>query len=298
MRGGGQRPALITGVGAVAVSTSGLFVALSGTSAGTATFFRCVLSLPLLAPLAVVEWQRRGAATGQQHRWAAAAGVLFAADALLWTQAIYEVGVGISAVLVNTQVVMVPLLARIIDGEPLSGRFLVLLPVVVAAAVLTGGVFETGVTGEAPVAGTVHSALAALCYSVFLFLLRRGGRERPPIQSYVTVMVSAAAAALVGGALWGGVSLTPGWAATGWLALTAITGQVLGWMLVAIGGPALRVEVGSALLLLTPVGALALGAAVLAQVPSVVQIAGCVALLACAYVITAGRDQRRSVDAS
>lgn len=298
MPAGAQRPALITAVGAIAVSTSGLFVALSDTSAGTASFFRCVFCLPLLAPLAVVEWRRRGAATVQQHRWAAAAGVLFAADALLWTQAIHEVGVGISAVLVNTQVVMVPFLARVIDGEPLSTRFLALLPVVVVAAVLAGGVFETGVTGEAPVAGTVHSALAALCYSVFLFLLRRGGRDRPPIQSYVTIMVSAAAAALVGGALWGGVSLAPGWAATGWLVLTAITGQVLGWMLVAIGGSALGVEVGSALLLLTPVGALALGAVVLAQVPSVWQIGGCSALLACAYVITAGRDQRRSADAS
>lgn len=285
-----DRPALATALGAVGVSSSGLFVALSNTSPGTASFYRCVFALPLLAPLAIVERQRRGAPTAHQHGWAAAAGVLFAADTLLWTQAIYEVGVGLSAVLVNTQVVMVPLLARLIDRESLSIRFFVLLPVVAVGAVLTGGLFETGVTGSAPIAGTVHSALAALCYSVFLFLLRRGGPNRPPVQSYVTIMVSAAVAALIGGALWGGVSLAPGWGPTGWLVLTAICGQVLGWLLVALGSPSLRVEVSSPLLLLTPVGALVLAAAVLAQMPSVLQVLGCILILGSAYFITVGRS--------
>lgn len=284
-----DRPALAAALGAIGVSSSGLFVALSNTSPGTASFYRCVFALPLLAPLAFAERQRCGAPTAHQQGWAVAAGILFAADALLWTQAIYEVGVGLSAVLVNTQVVMVPLLALFVDREVLSTRFFALLPVVAIGTVLTGGIFETGVTGSAPLAGTVHSALAALCYSVFLFLLRRGGPNRPPAQSYVTIMVSAAVAALIGGALWGGVSLVPGWGPTGWLVLTAICGQVLGWLLVALGSPSLRVEVSSALLLLTPIGALALAAAVLAQMPSVLQLVGCILILGSAYLITVGR---------
>jgi drug/metabolite transporter (DMT)-like permease len=282
-----ERPVPVAAVGAFAVSTSGLFVALSAASPGTASFFRCVFALPLLVPLAVAERRHRGAPTARQYGWAAAAGVLFAADALFWTQAIYEVGVGLSAVLVNTQVVMVPLLARLIDREPLSARFVALLPVVVLGTVLTGGVFESGVAGTAPIAGTIHSALAALCYSAFLFLLRRGGPHQPPVQSYVTIMGSAAGAALIGGALWGGVTLIPGWGPAGWLALTAICGQVLGWLLVALSSPLLRVEVSSALLLLTPVGALLLAAVVLGQVPSAWQAIGCVLILASAYWITA-----------
>ncbi|OBC03491.1 multidrug DMT transporter permease [Mycobacterium sp. 852013-50091_SCH5140682] len=283
-----QRPVPVAAAGALGVSTSGLFVALSSTSPGTASFFRCAFALPLLVPLAIAERRHRGAPTTRQHGWAAAAGVLFAADALLWTQAIYEVGVGLSAVLVNTQVVMVPLLARLIDREPLSARFVALLPVIVLGTVLTGGVFESGVAGTAPVAGTIHSTLAALCYSAFLFLLRRGGPDQPPVQSYVTIIGSAACAALAGGALWwGGVALTPGWGPAGWLALTAICGQVLGWLLVALSSPLLRVEVSSALLLLTPVGALLLAAICLGQVPSVWQAIGCVLILASAYRITA-----------
>ncbi|MHC9292940.1 DMT family transporter [Mycobacterium sp. LTG2003] len=289
-----ERPALITALGALGVSASGLFVALSAASPGTASFFRCVFALPLLALPAIAERRRRGAPTARHHRCAAAAGILFAADALLWTKAIYEVGVGITAVLVNTQVVIVPLLARFIDGESLSRQFVALLPVVVVGTVLTGGILEAEVKGTAPVAGTVHAALAALCYSVFLFLLRRGGADRPPVQSYVTIMASAALAALAGGALWGGVTLMPGWQATGWLVLTAITGQVLGWLLVALGSPLLRAVVSSALLLLTPIGALALAAVFLRQVPSTGQWVGCILILGSAYLITVRSSAVRS----
>lgn len=281
------RPVVATALGSVGVSTSGLFVAFSATSPGTATLFRCVFALPALIPLAVSERRHRGGPTRSQHLWAACAGLLFAADAMLWTQAIHEVGVGLSAVLVNTQVMMVPVLARLVDGEPLSGRFLALLPAVAVGVVLTGGLVDAGVTGTDPVAGTVHSALAALCYSVFLFLLRRGGTDRPLVQSYSTIMVSAAAAAVIGGSVWGGLTWSPGWAAMGWLVLTALCGQVLGWLLIALGGPGLKAEIGSALLLLTPVSALVLGAACLAEAPSGTQLLGCLMILGCAYLITA-----------
>lgn len=287
------RPVFATSIGALGVATSGLFVALSATSPGTASFFRCVLALPLLAPLALAERGAEGRLSSAQRGWAAIAGVLFAADALLWTQAIYEVGVGLSAVLVNTQVVMVPLLAVVIDREPLTRRFLVILPVIVAGTLLTGGVFETGVTGSAPVAGTVHAVLAALCYSGFLFLLRRGGPDRPLVQSYVVIMAAAAVFPVAGGFVWGGFDAAPGWGPMGWLALTAVCGQVLGWLLVAVGSPRLRVEVGSALLLLTPAGALLLAAVVLGEVPSALQILGCVLVLGSAY-LTAAVSQREA----
>lgn len=108
---------------------------------------------------------------------------------------------------------------------------------------LTGGVFETGVTGSAPAAGTVHAVLAALCYSGFLFLLRRGGPDRPLVQTYLVIMASAAVFAVGAGSVWGGFDAVPGWAPIGWLALTAIGGHVLGWLLVAVASSRLRVEV-------------------------------------------------------
>ncbi len=60
---------------------------------------------------------------------------------------------GLSAVLVNTQVVMVPLLAVVLDRETLSRRFLLIRPV--TCTLRTGGVFETGATGSSPAVHTL-----------------------------------------------------------------------------------------------------------------------------------------------
>jgi drug/metabolite transporter (DMT)-like permease len=70
----------------------------------------------------------------------------------------------------------------------------------------------------------------------------------------------------------------------GWLVLIAMGGQVAGWLLVAISTPDLPSEVGAALLLLTPVGALVLGTLVLDELPSVLQLTGCGLILVSAYV--------------
>jgi drug/metabolite transporter (DMT)-like permease len=210
---------------------------------------------------------------------------------LLWTQAILEVGAGLSTVLVNAQVIVVPLLAWLIDREHISRRFLLALPAMIAGVLLTGGVLEQGVSGRDPTLGTVHAVLAALCYSGFLYLLRRGGQHQA-VQSYTDVIVVAAVASLVVGALWHGVALDPGWAAIGWLALVALLGQVLGWLLVAIATPHLPSEIGAALLLLTPIGALLLGAAVLSERPTALQLVGCALILATAYAGSTGHDKR------
>jgi drug/metabolite transporter (DMT)-like permease len=190
--------------------------------------------------------------------------------------------------------VLVPLLAWLVDREPLGPRFLGALPFLVVGVVLTGGVLDSGVGGSNPVLGTVHAVLAALCYSGFLFLLRRGGHGGQVIRSYRDVIAAAAVGSLVGGALWHGVQVAPGWSAVGWLALVALTGQLLGWLLVALCSPRLPSGVGAALLLLTPVGALALGAAVLGERPTPLQLAGCALLLGAAYVASTGRGTGES----
>jgi len=217
------------------------------------------------------------------------AGVLFAGDMLLWTQAIFEVGAGLSTVLVNAQVVIVPLLALLIDRERLRVRYLVCLPGLCLGVVLTGGVLEHGVSGSNPAWGTVHAVLAALCYSGFLYLLRRSGRRGHIVGSYSVIIAVAGVVSLAAGALWQGVDLAPGWVAVGWLALTAVCGTVLGWLFVARAAPRLPSDAGAALLMLTPVGALVLSAIILGERPSPVQLAGAMLMLISAYIATTQR---------
>ncbi|MRH90526.1 EamA family transporter [Nocardia sp. SYP-A9097] len=276
-------------VGALGIATSGVFIALAGVSPATATFFRCALALPILWPLARMERRREGPPHRRHGMVATLAGVLFAADALLWTQAVFEVGAGLTAVLVNAQVVIVPVLALLIDREPISRTYRLMLPLMVGGILLTAGVFESVPTGTDPLRGAVHALLAALCYAVFLFLLRRTAHAGPPVQSYFVICVSAATVA----ALWRGMVFAPGWPALGWLALTAACGQLIGWLAVALAAPALSSTVSAAILMLVPVGALALAALILGENPTGLQLFGCALMLAGAYTAaTRGyRDQ-------
>ncbi|MGA4839985.1 DMT family transporter [Streptomyces sp. G45] len=286
--GRAARPFWGVATGAVTLGVAPVLLDLSKASAATASFFRCVIALPFLALLAVPERRREGAPTRHQHGTAALAGLLFAGDMLLWTQSIGEVGAGLSTVLVNVQVVLVPLLAWAVDREPVPRRFLCWLPVLAVGVVLTGGVVGGGGTGSDPAAGTLHAVLAALCYSGFLFLLRRGGGGGHARQTYTVVTLAAATGSLLAGLLWYGVDLAPAAPTLGWLAGAAFTSGVVGWLLVAVHSPGLPSHIGAILLLLTPVAALALSAAALGERPGPLQIAGCAVLLAGAYGATAG----------
>jgi drug/metabolite transporter (DMT)-like permease len=111
------------------------------------------------------------------------------------------------------------------------------------------------------------------------------------LQSYWLVIAAAAMASSAGGALWHGLTLDPPLAAIGWLALSAICGQVLGWLLVARATPKLDSQSASVLLLLTPIGSLVLAALILGQGATGLQLAGSLVILGCAVIVTR-REQR------
>ncbi|HEY3561433.1 MAG TPA: DMT family transporter [Kribbella sp.] len=269
--------------GALFVSVSSVLIDLAGTTPGTASFYRCVLSLPFLAVVAAIERRRRRPLTRDEFLLGLLAGAFFAGDMLLWTRAIDEVGAGLSTVVVNVQVIGVPLLAWAIDRETVPRRFVAWVPVLILGVALTAGLIDGGAAGTNPLWGTFHAVLAAACYSVFLYLLRRTGMGGRPIQNYFVVIVSAAVVSLVAGSLWRGVDLTPGLRVIGWLIGVAVAGTVVGWLLVATYSPRLPSHVGAALLMLTPVGALALSSVVLHERPTVLQLIGCGLILAGAY---------------
>jgi drug/metabolite transporter (DMT)-like permease len=275
-------------VGAVCISASAVLLSLAAATPASASAARCLLALPVMTIFARFEPQRQGRLSAGDCVSAAVCGVLFAGDMLWWTQAIPEVGAGLSTVLVNTQVAIVPMLAWLVDHERIRARFLWSLPAILGGVLLAGGVFEHGVGGSDPTSGTIHAIFAAVCYSGFLFLLRRGGQQSDrPLQTYTVVLATAAIVALAVGLLGNSLMFAVGWSTAGWLALVTITGQLLGWVLVALCSPKLPSDVSSALLLLTPIGAVLFGAVVLAERPSPLQLAGCALVLVASYLGTA-----------
>jgi drug/metabolite transporter (DMT)-like permease len=273
---GADAPAsLLAVLGALCIAGSPIFVALADTTPGTAAFYRSLLALPLLWPLA-----RRTGAPGRLRGRAWAAGVLLAVDLLLWNQSIADAGAGIATVIANTQVIVLPLLAWLLLGERPERWFAPALPLLVLGIALAGGIGQAGAVGAQPLRGTLLATVAGLCYAGFLFLLRESSRAGETVGSIFDVTVAAMLASLLLGALWHGIDFTPGTAAIGWLAAQAVTGQVIGWLLLGAALPRLSAALGGSILLLQPVGALALGVVVLAEQPSALQLLGCLLVLA------------------
>ncbi|MGC7102129.1 DMT family transporter [Amycolatopsis lurida] len=278
-------------LGAVSLSASSILIAIAGTQTATATFWRCALALVLLAPLLAWELRRHGLPDRRTLWLGSLGGVFLGVDFLLWNVSIGDVGAGIATVLANMQVVMFPLVARVITGVRLDRRYLMGLPVLLVAAAAAGGVIGPVATGGNPLRGTLFALTAALGYSGFLYCIRECGVRAPRhvVTPVFFATAAAAALALVFGGLTTGIqfALTPRtWLA---LALVAVFGQVVGWLLVGWGLPRLAPAVSSALLLLQPVGAVLLAMVVLGEIPTVTQLAGCAAVLAAVWVLVAGK---------
>jgi drug/metabolite transporter (DMT)-like permease len=285
--------AVAVAVGALAVSTTAIFIDLSGASSATSSVWRCLLAAPLVALAA--RWEPRAARTAppprQRVALAALCGALFAGDMIFWAQSIGEIGAGLSTVLVNAQVIIVPGLAWAIDRERPPLRYFVALPLMCFGVAMAGGLADGAGAGSRAAIGTLHALLAAGAYSGFLFLLRRLG-DATAVRSYRDTLAVAALVSLVAGAFTGGLTVHPGWTAFGWLVLVAAVGQAPGWALVAVGSPRLSTSHAAALLLLTPVGALVMSIVLLDQVPTELQVLGC-ALVVAGVVVQSLRWRRR-----
>ncbi|TDD85762.1 DMT family transporter [Actinomadura darangshiensis] len=284
-------PRLLVIAGAAFISVSAILFRLSGVSAGTAAFFRCALALPVLVPLA--RWERHRAGPRRRAGVDVAAGLLLGVDLVLWGASIDRVGAGIGTVLVNVQVVVVPLLAFAVLRERPSRAFVPAVPVMLGGVALAGGLAGHG-GGPDPVLGMLFGAGAGVAYGGYLFLTRVAGRgQEHRAQPVLLSTLGAGAASVAVGVPWQGVDFTPGWPALGWLAALAMTGQVCGWMLIGAALPRLRADAAGTLLLLQPVLAVVFGAALLGERPGPAQLAGCGLVIAAAWLTGRGSVHRR-----
>jgi drug/metabolite transporter (DMT)-like permease len=287
-----RRPGLTVLVGAVTIAFSGIFFRLSHVSPSTGAFYRCFWALPPLWLLARWEERRWGRRPVRVRAYAWVAGFFFSADLILWHRSIEQVGAGLSTVLANTQVVLVGLLAWLFLRERPSRGSLAAIPVVSLGVLLVSGVAESGAYGPNPGLGAVYGVCAGLAYTGFLLLLREGQRGVVgPAGPLFDATLAGTVGCAVAGAAIGDLDLTPSLAATGWLVLIALSGQVLGWLLIAISLPRLPAVVSSVSLTLQPVCSVLLAAWILGESPSWLQLAGAAAIVSGLVLSTVGRRQ-------
>ena len=257
------------------IAFSAILVRLAEVSPSTAAFFRCAYALPVLALLAWLESRRYGGRTLRERVPLWIAGVMFAADLTFWHHSIEAVGAGLATVLGNIQVVLVGLLAWVALGERPDNRSLASIPVVFVGVVLISGVIGSGAYGDDPLLGVVFGVLTAITYALFILILRQGNVDiRRPAGPLFDATLSAAVFSAIGGIVVGDIEWAPDLEAQAWLVLLALSSQVLGWLLISVSLPRLPAVLTSIVLMLQPVTTVFLGAVLLSEAPSVVQLLG------------------------
>ena len=112
-----RRPRLAALIGAMCIAFSGIFYRFAEVSPSTATVFRCLYGLPILALVGWYEHRRFGPLPSRAVWLAVLAGVFFAGDLLSWHHAVDAVGAGLATVLGNLQVLVVGLAAWVLFKE-------------------------------------------------------------------------------------------------------------------------------------------------------------------------------------
>jgi drug/metabolite transporter (DMT)-like permease len=268
--------AVFAGVlGALVIAFSAILVDLADVTPATAAFWRCAYALPVLGALAWAEHRRHGPRSARERWLAAAAGVLFAVDIMVWHYAIRDVGAGLATVLGNLQVVVVPFLALALLGEAIPRSILVALPPVCGGVLLVSGALEHGAYGANPARGALLGIATGLAYAAYLLVQRQGSMDlRRPAGALFEMSLVAAVVCLAFGLAIGTDDLAPAWPSATWLITLALTSQVVGWLLITFSLPRLPAALMSIILTIQPIASVGLGAILLGQEPSALQLLG------------------------
>jgi drug/metabolite transporter (DMT)-like permease len=308
-------PAAAAAAGAVCISSSAVLMRLAGTSASLTALGRCVFALPVLGALAWLERRRGAPSMPSRRRWLARlAGVILAADLIVWDHAIGAIGAGLGTVAGNLEVLIISLLAWLILGERPRRSLVLASPVMLAGLVLVGGLVDgpgSRAYGADPGLGVAYGAGVALLYAIYILMLRQatssprsprspgspaGAGPRAARLAVAAPLFEATVGATAGSVVLGLAlgdfqhGLGPaGWSAFGWLALLALTSQVIGWLLITVSMPRLAAGMIGALLLIQPAGSVALSYLFLGEHPSELQLAGVILMLAGVVIAVSGR---------
>ena len=285
--------ALAAVLGAGALSFSAILFALAEVSPATGAFFRVFYALPALA---LIYWLRRNRdGRGWRARGLAfAAGVFLAADMVAWHTAILHIGTGLATLLVNSQVVVVGLVAWMVLGEKPAPRVLGAIPLVLFGVALVSGLGREDAFGSQPVLGTALGVSAAVFYAGFILGIRASNRTQAPAAGpLLEATAGAAVATALLGPLVSEVDFAPSWPAHGWLVALALVAQVGGWLLISYALPRLPAAETATVILLQPVLTMGWGALLFSERPSVIQLTGAALVLTGVSLVVLRGSRRR-----
>jgi drug/metabolite transporter (DMT)-like permease len=278
--------------GAVLISFSAIFFALSDVSPITGAFFRAVYALPVLF---VLWWTRRNQdQRPTSRRWiAVGAGLALGADVISWHTSIEFIGAGLATLLANTSVIFVALGAWILLGERPRKTTMAAIPVILLGVTLVSGLGQGNAFGSNPLGGTLLALLAAVFYATFLLAFRHSNDEKAPAAGpLMEATLGAAMASLLLGLASSAIDFAFSWPAHGWLIALAVGAQVIAWLMIAYALPRLPAVETATIILIQPALTMLWGAVIFGERPSTLQIVGAVIVLAGVALVAFIRARR------
>lgn len=198
-------------IGTLFLSGTPLWVKASNMDPATQAFLRVILGFLLLVPFGIREMRTKQGLHRKGIMLAVASGLFLGIDFTAWNYSIFLIGSGVAAILLNLQVVIVPMLAAVIDKVKLPKSFIFILPIMIVGVLFTGGVFEPAEGSVGPamiggiktsVIGTAAGLTSGICYSAYLYLSRKASTSAPRKDLYVQPMLYTMLAQAIPPVIW------------------------------------------------------------------------------------------------
>lgn len=300
-------------LGIFALAFSAIMVKEANFEPVTNAFLRCLLGFVTLIPFGIWEVKKKRMLSKNGIFLAIAAGIFLGIDMTAWNYAIFFIGAGISSVLLNLQIIVMPLLAMTFDRFVPKKSFWVLVPIMIIGIVMAGGIFDgdpvegpTMIWGY-PIAyvGTALGVLSGICYGIYLYTSRKSGTLNAGLyiqplmwvflaqlipQGFTMLFLSPEGWNVAQGVLVNGkLPMDAGTAMTGdmitaanwwWMVLLAVVGHAMAWVFVQIGSVNLDPTVVAGLLLLSPITTVLVAPYTSGESISMIQGIGVVVVLA------------------
>lgn len=185
-------------IGTLFLAGTPLWVKGSNMDPATQVFLRVFIGVLLLLPFGIIEMRKKMKLPKQGVIYSLVAGLFLGVDFTNWCFSIFLIGSGVAAILLNLQVVIVPMLSAVFDKYKLPKSFIVILPLMIIGVLFTGGVFEPAAETVGPntvagiktsVLGTICGLTSGICYSFYLYFSRKAGVTAPRNDLYVQPMM-------------------------------------------------------------------------------------------------------------
>ena len=279
--------------GAAFISTTSIFVRYAHVAPTVSAFYRLAFGGAMLAVLLVIRGQWR-ALPWRDWAWLVVPALAFAIDLGMWHRSILYIGPGLATLIGNFQVFIMALAGVVLYRETLGWRFVSGLALAMFGLWLIVGKAWAGLSADYRL-GVWLGVLTGVAYAIYMLTQRRAQLLRPLLTPQVALcgVSLLTAAALAMAVLVEGESFhipdAQSWAA---LLALALTGQVLGWVLISKAMPVLPASLVGLLLLLQPALSFVLDVILFARPTALVDWVGLALSLLGIFVASQRRRQR------